>query len=249
MSKQRFNIDNIAISATNLSDALSQIDEAIANNKTGYICVTNSRTTYLANHDKEYCQIQNNSLLTVPDGAPLVWIAHLKGFKEVTKVSGKDLMHSVFSNYQNSYSHFFFGGKPQTEKKLKYALLHLYPKLKIKTIVSPPIQPLEEFNIEALAQQINVLNPTFFWCGLGAPKQEKLIALLQPKLNNTICVGVGAAFDYYGGTLKRAPSFMRNLGLEWIYRVFQNPRKAKRFIIPFFSMLFRLINESLRKLI
>ena len=92
-----------------------------------------------------------------------------------------------------------------------------YPDLDIKAAISPPFQPIEAYDIEGLAKHVNDLNPTFFWCGLGAPKQERVMALLQPHLNNTISVGVGLAFEYFAGTVKRAPIFMQKNGLEWLY--------------------------------
>jgi len=186
MNNKRFNIQNIAISATNIPHALSVIEKAGAENKPGYICVTNARTTHLANHNEEYCHIQNSSLLTVPDGAPLVWIARNKGFTEVGKVSGKDFMDALFAvSTEKGYSHYFFGSTPYTIEQLKGNLEKQYPGINIKGAVSPPFQPIEDFDIEGLAKKLNQLQPTFFWCGLGAPKQERLNALLQPKLNST----------------------------------------------------------------
>lgn len=233
MQTNRFYIKKIGVSSINIPQVLTVIEQAKANNRLGYICVTNARTTHLANHNEEYCHIQNSSLLTVPDGAPLVWIAHNKGFKQVGKVSGKDLMDALFAvSVEKGYSHYFFGSTPHTIEKLTTNLQKQYPGIIIKGAVSPPFQPLEEFDIEALAKELNQLQPTFFWCGLGAPKQERLNALLQPKLNSTICVGVGLAFEYIAGTVKRAPKWMQKTGLEWLYRLTQQPKNISRAIVP-----------------
>ena len=106
----RFSINKIHVSITNLSSTISYLSNCIKNNIFGYVCVTNARTTYLANHDNSYCNIQNNSLLTVPDGMPLVWIAHNNSHKNVGKVSGKDLMDALFQiSVENGYSHYFYG--------------------------------------------------------------------------------------------------------------------------------------------
>jgi len=178
---ERYLIGSIDISKTNLKKTVDAIDEAISKNKPGYICVTNSRTTYLANRDPSYCSIQNNSLLTVPDGVPLVWIAHNLGHKEVGRVSGPDLLNAMLKiSVNNGYSHYFYGSTPLTIRRISSDLKMKYPDLEIKGAVSPPFQPLEAFDIEGLAKELNALRPTFFWCGLGAPKQERLIALLQP---------------------------------------------------------------------
>ena len=236
MNNKRFKIDNIGISITNISNTINVIDDSFKDGKLGYICVTNARTVYLANHDKDYCIIQNNSLLTVPDGIPLVWIAHNKGYKEVGKVSGKDLMDAIFEMSETKgYSHYFYGSTENTINLLTSSLTHKYPNFQIKGAVSPPFQPIESFNIEELAEEINKLKPSFFWCGLGAPKQERLIALLQTKLESTICVGVGLAFEYIAGSVKRSPKWMQKVGLEGVNRLIQQPQRVD------FNLLIRYI--------
>jgi len=242
MQVERFFIGKVEISLVNMKTTLLVVNEMIREQRYGYICVANSRTTYLANHNSEYCRIQNNSILTVPDGFPLVWFAHNKGFKDVDKVSGKDLMDAIFAiSEDKGYSHYFFGSTPTTIKRLHINLQEKYPGLDIKGVVSPPFQEIEKFDVDSLAAQINQLKPTFFWCGLGAPKQEQLISLLQPKLVATIAVGVGLAFEYIAGTVTRAPKFMEKLGMEWFYRCLQQPVKAQRFVKPFFWMLYQMI--------
>ena len=240
---KRFSIDKIKISAVNPQQVIFRIDKAVRSGEAGYICVCNSRTTYLANHDPEYCRIQNSSLLTIPDGAPLVWIGRKKGFKQVARVSGKDLMDNLFSlSGTNCYSHYFFGSTPQTIHQLGINLQLKFPDMEIRGATSPPFQPLEDFDIDSLAREINFLKPSFFWCGLGAPKQEKLIALLQPHLKSTICVGVGLAFEYIAGTVKRAPKWMQKSGLEWLFRCIQQPGRVNfKSLFMIFSILPKIL--------
>lgn len=243
----RYSIGKILISKVNLKITLNKIKESLEKKQLGYICVTNARTSYLANHDAEYCEIQNNSLLTVPDGMPLVWTANNQGYKEVSKVSGKDLMDVIFKiSVKNSYSHYFYGSTQNTIDLLKKNLKEQYSGLDIKRAVSPPFQPIEEYNIDALAEEVNTLQPTFFWCGLGAPKQENLMALLQPHLKQTISIGVGLAFEYFAGTVNRAPKIFQKLGLEWFFTIIQQPKKIKRFYKPFFWITFQLLKTKLK---
>jgi N-acetylglucosaminyldiphosphoundecaprenol N-acetyl-beta-D-mannosaminyltransferase len=246
---ERFKVGKVEISIINLEKTIQVLQKVIQNNQIGYICLNEARTAFLANYDSEYCSIQNNSLLTLPDGMSLVWIAHNKGFKKVGKVSGKDLMDKVFTiSKRNGYSHYFFGSTPHTIDKLRSNLQIRFPELEIKRAVSPPFQPLEKFDIDDLAKKINEIQPTFFWCGLGAPKQEQLIALLQPKLTNTICIGVGLAFEYLAGTVKRAPLYMQKLGLEWLYRLVQQPMNIKRTILAHKWMYFQIIKSALSRI-
>lgn len=242
MNIERYNIGKVAISKTNLNNTLEVIDRALQENKHGYICVTNSRTTYIANHDDKYCQVQNNSLLTVPDGMPLVWIAHNMGYKNVGRVSGPDLMNAILKvSTEKGYSHYFYGSAISTIEQMQLNIKMLFPNVIIKDAVSPPFQTLEKFDINSLAVELNELCPTFFWCGLGAPKQERFIALLQPKLKNTICIGVGLAFEYNSGTVLRAPVWMQVSGLEWFFRLSQQPKNMKRAILPFLWILLKLV--------
>lgn len=230
----RYLINNFKISNVNLTSAIAYIKNSLDNNNIGYICVSNARVAYQSNHDPEYCAIQNNSLLTVPDGKPLVWIAHNQGYKNVGQVAGNELFHALLGeSAKYRYSHYFYGSTPSTIEKMKERVSHEYPDAKIVGTVSPPFQPIEEYDIDGLAEEINRTAPTFFWVGLGAPKQERLMALLQPKLKSTICIGVGLVFEYYAGTVKRAPKWARKIGMEWLVRTLQQPKRFKMFILPF----------------
>ncbi len=242
---ERFFIDDIGISVVNLQSTVDYLGKAIDANRNGYVCVTNSRTTYIANREFDYCEIQNRSMLSVPDGMPLVWIAHNKGYKEMGKVSGQDLMDAIFKvSVEKGYSHYFYGCSQNTIDLLQEQLLKKYPGLDIKGAFSPPFQPVEAYDVIGVAREVNDLSPTFFWCGLGAPKQERVLAKLQPHLKNTISIGVGLAFEYFAGTVKRAPLWMQKNGLEWIYRDVQQPMKLVRFVYPFCFVFKRMMTSN-----
>lgn len=234
-----FSIGKFNVSQVNLPSALDFIKDSLDAQRYGYICVSNARVAYQSNHDPEYCAIQNNSLLTVPDGKPLVWIAHNQGYKNVGQVAGNELFHGLLAeSAKYRYSHYFYGSTPSTIEKMKERVSHEYPDAKIVGAVSPPFQPIEAYDIDSLAEEINRTAPTFFWVGLGAPKQERLMARLQPKLKSTICIGVGLVFEYYAGTVKRAPKWARKMGLEGIFNCFQQPSKrGKRMVqtLPWIS--------------
>lgn len=223
---ERFAIGNFKVSAVNLKAAVDHINQCIASDKYGYICVSNGRVAYQSNHEPDFCEIQNNSLLTLPDGRPLSWIARNLGFKNVGQVAGNELFHALLAeSKEKGYSHYFYGSTPDSIEKMKIRVAKEYPEAKIIRAVSPPFQPIENYDIDALAAEINELRPTFFWVGLGAPKQERLMALLQPKLKSTICIGVGLVFEYYAGSVKRAPKWARRMGLEGVVNAIQQPLK------------------------
>jgi N-acetylglucosaminyldiphosphoundecaprenol N-acetyl-beta-D-mannosaminyltransferase len=242
---ERYLIGKIKINKTNLKDTIKNIGSSIKNKQYGYICVTNSRTAYLANKDDAYLNIQNNSLMTVPDGTPLVWIAHNKGFKEVSRVCGPDLFPEIIKiSENNNYSHYFYGSTQSTIDSIKMKFKAEYPNVIVKGAVSPPFQPIESYDIDALAREINKLKPTFFWCGLGAPKQEQLMALLQPKLEATICIGIGLVFEYFAETVNRAPVWAQKMGLEWFFRLSQQPKKFARIGKPYIWTIKHLIRSK-----
>lgn len=239
---QRFYIDKIGISVTSINHTIATLENLIKEKHIGYVCVTEERTTYIANHNKEYCAIQNNSILTVPDGMPLVWIAHNLGYKDVERVSGPDLLSEVLKiSREKKYSHYFYGSTSDTVKLIGEKLAKEYPEIEVKGLVSPPFQPIEDFDIAGLALELNTLKPDFFWCGLGAPKQEKLISLLQPKLDSTICIGVGLAFNYLADNVKRAPEWAQKNGLEGFYRLAQQPQRISFFLIRRYLYWLRII--------
>ena len=242
---ERFYLGKVGISVVNLVSTVAYLKNAIAEKNFGYVCVTNSQTSYISNLDPTYCGIQNGSMLTVADGMPLVWIAHNKGYRAMGKVSGQDLMDAVFKiSVANNYSHYFYGCSQETIDQLQIKLLEKYPGLIIKAAVSPPFQPVEAFDILGISEEVNRLAPTFFWCGLGAPKQEMIVQRLQENLDQTIAIGVGLAFEYYAGTVKRAPRWMCDNGLEWTYRLAQQPFKISNNVGPFWFVIKRLVKSS-----
>lgn len=244
---ERFNIGTFKVSIVNLESVVTYLGQCIDDGTYGYVCVSNARSAYQSNHEPDYCEIQNSSLLTVPDGRPLVWIAHNKGYESVGQVAGNDIFHALLSeSAKHGYTHYFYGSTPSTIEKMKERVALEYPYAKIVNAVSPPFQPLEDYDIDALAEEINRLKPTFFWVGLGAPKQERLMALLQPKLNSTICLGIGLVFEYYAGTVRRAPAWARRMGFEWLVRSIQQPKASwkRKFSVVFNWTIFQLIKSK-----
>jgi N-acetylglucosaminyldiphosphoundecaprenol N-acetyl-beta-D-mannosaminyltransferase len=244
----RFYIGGAGISQINIIDALNIVDNRNIKKCYGYICFMNTRTAYLANHNKSYCDIQNKSIITFADGMPLIWLAKIQGNQSFHKCSGKDFMDSIFSlSVKKNYSHYFYGSTVDSIIKIENNIKNKYPGILIYKAISPPFQKVDDFDIDSLAVELNDLKPTFFWCGLGAPKQEILISKLQRKLESTFCVGVGLAFEYIAGTVDRAPLWMQKYGLEWLFRLSQQPRNIPRAIKPFLWVIKMLIFYSKKR--
>ncbi|WP_321413106.1 WecB/TagA/CpsF family glycosyltransferase [uncultured Desulfobacter sp.] len=247
-SDNRFSIGAVNISLVNMQTAVNAIEKQVDEKKSAYICVTNVRTSMLSQKDCEYCQIQNDSYLTVPDGKPLVWFAHLLGEKSCERVSGVDLMQEIFAlSAEKGYSHYFYGSTEDVLEKMELQLTELYSGMALKGFCSPPFRELSDVEIDEFVNQINTIRPTFLWVGLGAPKQERFMKKVVSRLDGVILVGVGLAFEYIAGTVGRAPLWMQKDGLEWLYRCGQQPIKARRFIIPFFKFLWILFLQTIRQ--
>ena len=134
-------------------------------------------------------------------------------------------MQSIFEESGNKgYKHFFYGSTQETLEKLRQSLLDLYPDLKIVGMYSPPFRPMTQEEDVEVSRRINEKKPDFVWVGLGAPKQEIWMAEHQGKISG-LMVGVGAGFDYWSGKIKRAPKWMQDHNLEWLFRLLQEPKR------------------------
>ncbi|HII4400721.1 TPA: WecB/TagA/CpsF family glycosyltransferase [Clostridium perfringens] len=174
--------------------------------------------------------------MALPDGGPLSYVSRKRGFKDAKRVTGPDLMGKLFSiSEKKGYTHFFYGSTPEVLDELKIKLMEKYPKLNILGMYSPP------FKSEVSLENRNILDEIgdcdFLWVGLGAPKQEKWMNLHKGKVNS-IMIGVGAGFDYYAGRIQRAPRWMQDKNLEWLYRLIQDPRRLfKRYFFTNFKFI------------
>lgn len=196
-----------------------------------YVCISNVHTTVMAYEDEQYRRVQNEAFMAVPDGKPLVLACKKKGFKNAGRIAGPDLMPEILKmSQEKGYTHYFYGSTKETLSLLGERLLKNYPGLKIAGMYAPPFRPLTEEEDEAIISRINEANPDFIWVGLGAPKQENWMNVHRGKVNG-IMFGVGAAFDFHAGTLKRAPRWMQEWCLEWLYRLCQDPKRLfKRYL-------------------
>ena len=230
---ETYDILGVQVAVTNMEKTLQFLEENIGELRGNYICVSNVHTTVMAYEDKDYRKIQNDAAAVLPDGKPLSVIERKCGhLKNAEKVSGPDLMPEVFRlSEKKGYRHFFYGSTEQTLNLLKKNLEKRYPHLQITGIYAPPFRQLTEEEDEKIVRKINAAAPDFLWVGLGAPKQEIWMAEHKNKIS-AVMIGVGAGFDFHAGTIKRAPVWMQRCGLEWLYRLFQDPKRLwKRYVV------------------
>jgi len=228
---KRVNVLGVGISVLNLRTALDAIAGAVKARRKGYVCVTGVHGVMEAQDDAAFKDILNGAFLCTPDGMPMVWAGKLRGHREMSRVYGPDLMLDVCAWSETSGAkHFFYGGADGVAQLLAEKLKQKFPKLEVAGTFTPPFRALDADEEKNLREQVAVLKPDIFWVGLSTPKQEKFMAEFLPKLDATLMIGVGAAFDFHSGRMKQSPRWMQRSGLEWFYRLCREPRRlAKRY--------------------
>jgi N-acetylglucosaminyldiphosphoundecaprenol N-acetyl-beta-D-mannosaminyltransferase len=129
-------------------------------------------------------------------------------------------------------SHFLYGGDRGVAQALQASLMRRFPGVRITGTYSPPFRPLNYFEESEVRKLLNQLRPDIVWVGLSTPKQERFMAEYLPQLNTTLMIGVGAAFDFHTGRLKDSPQWIKQLGLQWLHRLYQEPARLwRRYLI------------------
>jgi N-acetylglucosaminyldiphosphoundecaprenol N-acetyl-beta-D-mannosaminyltransferase len=164
--------------------------------------------------------------MTVPDGMPVAWAARLLGWPIEKNIRGTTLMLRLCElAKQQNYSIFVYGSEQETLWELITQLLERFPGLRIAGYHSPPFRKLEPDEESRIINIINSRSVDILFVGLGAPKQEKWMASLCPRLSVPVTVGVGAAFDFLSGTKPEAPLWVQSHGLEWLFRLICEPKR------------------------
>ena len=186
-----------------------------------------------AKENKKIAKMYSESSFAAIDGMPIVKIAKKKGFN-AERCAAPDIMGLMFEEgVKQGKSHFFYGGKNNDVlKKLREKLEKDYPGIKIAGMYSPPFRSLTDEEDKQICEEINKKRPDFLWVGIGAPKQEMWMWDHREKVHGTVMLGVGAGFDFFAGTLSKAPVWMEKASLEWFYRLTKEPRRLwRRYIL------------------
>ncbi len=226
------NILGVEIAAITMMWLLDFTDNNINEMSGDYITVANVHTTVMAYEDEVYRNIQNSGVMAIPDGGPLSSLGRMRGAKNMSRTTGPSYMEEILKvSDKKGYRHYFYGSTQETLDKLNNFLRMNYPNINIVGMYSPPFRELTLEEDNEIIRNINEANPDFVWVGLGAPKQEKWMHNHKGKIKG-LMIGVGAAFDYYAGNIKRAPLWMQNTNLEWLYRLIQEPKRLfKRYMV------------------
>ncbi len=214
------------VNPTNIPMVLAKISHWIETKSQHYVCVTGAHPIMECYYNPDLLPIFNNSGISTPDGMSVVWILQAKGYKQVQRVYGPDLLMATCQDgLGKGYRHYFYGSTPDVAEKMSRKLLQLLPGLQIAGITCPPFRPLTLEEIENETQAINSIKADIIWVGLGSPKQDMWMSNHLHKLEAPVMVGVGAAFDFIAGTKAHAPRWIQRNGLEWLFRLASEPRR------------------------
>lgn len=248
---QRVNVLGVGISAINIEQALETIAGWIEKREPHYVCVCTVHTVMECRRDGGLRRLVNAAGLATPDGMPLVWLGRLAGYGHVERVYGPDLMLALGErSASKGWRHFFYGGAEGVPEKLADALQRRFPGLQVAGGYSPPFRPLSEEEDSAVVSEINRSRPDIVWVGLGTPKQDWWVGSHVGQVSAPVLIAVGAAFDFLTGRIKQAPRWMQRSGLEWLFRLSQEPgRLWQRYLIynPQFLFLVILQRTGLRQ--
>lgn len=240
---------SVPISAITYQVALNKIQEWIRRGIKNYICVAAVHLVMECQKDPELLNGVKKAGLVTPDGMPLVWLSKFFGKTQIERVYGPTLMLKICELARSKkYRVFLLGGSRGQSQKLKHRLRRRFPGIQIVGFQDTPMRPLPKKQNHAIIKQINRSRADVVFVGLGCPYQEKWIIENHSHLSSTVLIGVGAAFDFITLKAKQAPSWIQNVGFEWLYRLAQDPvRLWHRYTVVNFSFIILITQQVLEK--
>jgi N-acetylglucosaminyldiphosphoundecaprenol N-acetyl-beta-D-mannosaminyltransferase len=192
-----------------------------------FVAFTGMHGVTEARRDPAFKQVLDAADLVVADGMPLVWLGRWRGYDMRRRVYGPELLETFCANTGPLYRHYFYGGGPGVADRLAAKLNRLYGVRSMGTY-TPPYRPLTGEEKAEVEGRIRGAAPDVVWVGLSTPKQERWMFEQRARLGVPVLAGVGAAFDFLTGTARQAPAWMRENGLEWLFRLAHEPRRLGR---------------------
>jgi N-acetylglucosaminyldiphosphoundecaprenol N-acetyl-beta-D-mannosaminyltransferase len=241
---QKTSIFDIPITLCSLDEGVRLIENLVSDRTPKLVVLANAHTLNLAYEQEQYKSVLNAAALVLRDGTGVAWAVRCKGIAAGHNFVGTDFIPD-FCRYtsQKGYRFFFLGSEPGVAEAARKNLLSLLPDV----VVTGDHHGY--FNDDQNTQIIDTINATgadILLVAMGNPKQEQWIARHLDRLNVPVCIGVGALFDYLSGRVTRAPQWMLDLGLEWIFRLLIEPKRMwKRYLIGNLKFISRNIRENL----
>jgi N-acetylglucosaminyldiphosphoundecaprenol N-acetyl-beta-D-mannosaminyltransferase len=224
------------------ADSLRLIGQMIASGRPHYAATANVDFAVQALADVELRRILSDADLVLCDGMPLVWASRFLGNPLPERVAGSDLVPQMLAEAERQgWRVFFLGGAEQSVARAAANIRARHPQLQLVGSYSPPFKPLLEMDHEDIVQRVRAARPDILLVAFGCPKQEKWIGMQFRHAGVPLSIGVGATIDFLGGSMRRAPQWMQRTGLEWMFRLLQEPRRLFRRYLTDFWVFGRLI--------
>lgn len=226
--RQRGKVIGVPIDALSWDETLARLTDWAASRKSRYVCLCNVHSVATAYRDPDFLTLLSSADMATPDGAPVAWTLRFKGFPDQQRISGPELMWRLCAEARaQDIAVGLFGASPETLEQVAAALIEGHPGLRVPYTFAPPYRALSADEDRSICEAINASGVGILFVGLGCPKQESWIAAHRGRIR-AVMLGVGAAFDFHAGNVRRAPLWMRSAGLEWLYRLLSEPRRLWR---------------------
>lgn len=233
-NRRRFTLAGVPIDAVSMTEALEHIHALVYQKRGGTVFTPNVDHVMLARKIPEFAQAYAATDLALVDGMPLLWAGRVLGVPVPEKVSGSDLLWPLLTMAADKdHSIYLLGGAPGSAELARDVLRTRLPTLRIVGVDAPQIE-LEDSRADAhvVLERIQAAEPDLLVVGLGAPKQELWLHRNREALGKTVGLGLGACIDFLAARVRRAPPWMSRNGLEWFYRLLQEPKRlAYRYLV------------------
>lgn len=245
---QRTDILGVPVSSTDMTAAVAAIAGRIEARSGGYVCAADMNSIMQAQRNPAHMEALRHASVVLPDGTPLVWAARLAGDGAMRRVPGPDIMLALCkAGIDRGWRHYFYGGADGVPEELVARLSQRFPGLEVAGLQSPPFRPMRADETARSIAAINASTPDIVWVGLGCPKQELWMHAHAGALSGAVVIGVGAAFNFHSGQVRRAPQWMRGNGLEWAHRLASEPQRLwRRYLLLGPEFLLRVAGQAMK---
>jgi N-acetylglucosaminyldiphosphoundecaprenol N-acetyl-beta-D-mannosaminyltransferase len=236
------------VDSVTLDEALQRAHEFVMSGTPHQVVTVNVDFIRLAQENLEFRAIINRSDLAIADGMPLVWASKLSGERLPERVTGVELVEQCCAlAAREGYSVFLLGGEDGVAEAAGKILAERHAGLKVVGAYSPPVGPFSDEENRKMVDMIREAQPDMLFVAFGAPKQDMWIAQHRDQISVPLAVGVGGVFNFVTGRVQRAPGWMQKSGMEWLFRVLQEPQRLwRRYFLLDMPVLARIATDALR---
>lgn len=245
--QESYDVLGIPISVTTPEDSLERIASWARDARGRFVCVRDVASLMACIDEPRLKSLNAEAAMVLPDGMPLVWIGKSRGLP-VERTCGPDLFELICRRSPElGLRHYFYGGKAGVAEDLARVCRARFPGIEIVGTEGPPFRPPTPDEDGATIARIRASGADIVWVGLSSPKQDLWMAEHYDRLPQTL-IGVGAAFDFHSGAVRRAPKWMQRSGLEFLHRLLSEPRRLwRRYLVLAPKFVWRVLTESRRR--